>query len=223
MVREQKRPDPRLVPTMRASDAFEQQIQRICELLLGSGAEVTWNDHIPDPDNPGQPRRIDVTVKRDGKLTLVECREQQCRQDVQWIEELIGRRTSLGADAVIAGSPSGFTAGALKKAKRYSVNPRDLEVSLLFHQGGAANLDSATVKSELKRHPAMQSLFNAAAQQLGELEMSSRVPRHITTGEPQATLGRSALVTPRTGETQMRSAASLVMFDKNKNVIWKAP
>ena len=39
----------------------------------------------------------------------------------------------------------------------------------------------------------------------------------------QATLGRSALVTPRTGETQMRSAASLVMFDKNKNVIWKAP
>lgn len=39
----------------------------------------------------------------------------------------------------------------------------------------------------------------------------------------QAMLGRSALVTPRTGETQMRSAASLVMFDKNKNVIWKAP
>ncbi len=39
----------------------------------------------------------------------------------------------------------------------------------------------------------------------------------------EATLGRRALVTPRTGETQMRSAASLVMFDKSKNVIWKAP
>ncbi len=39
----------------------------------------------------------------------------------------------------------------------------------------------------------------------------------------ETTLGRSSLVTPRTGETQMRSAASLVMFDKNKNVIWKAP
>ena len=39
----------------------------------------------------------------------------------------------------------------------------------------------------------------------------------------QATLGRSGLVTARTGETQMRSDASLVMFDKNKNVIWKAP
>ena len=39
----------------------------------------------------------------------------------------------------------------------------------------------------------------------------------------EATLGRRSLVTPRTGETQMRSAASLVMFDQNKNVIWKAP
>jgi hypothetical protein len=39
----------------------------------------------------------------------------------------------------------------------------------------------------------------------------------------EATLGRRSLVTPRTGETQMRSAASLVMFDRNKNVIWKAP
>ena len=39
----------------------------------------------------------------------------------------------------------------------------------------------------------------------------------------ESTLGRASLVTPRTGETQMRSAASLVMFDKNKNVIWKAP
>lgn len=39
----------------------------------------------------------------------------------------------------------------------------------------------------------------------------------------EATLGRRALATPRTGETQMRSAASLVLFDRNKNVIWKAP
>jgi hypothetical protein len=48
----------------RASDAFEQQIKRIYELLLGSGAEVTWDDHIPDPDNPSQPRQIDVTEAR---------------------------------------------------------------------------------------------------------------------------------------------------------------
>ena len=39
----------------------------------------------------------------------------------------------------------------------------------------------------------------------------------------EAILGTTDLVTPRTGETHKTSAASLVMFDKNKNVIWKAP
>jgi hypothetical protein len=39
----------------------------------------------------------------------------------------------------------------------------------------------------------------------------------------EAELGRTDLVTPRTGETQKRSAASLVLFGKDKNVIWKAP
>jgi hypothetical protein len=38
-----------------------------------------------------------------------------------------------------------------------------------------------------------------------------------------AQLGVADLVTPRTGETHKTSAASLTLFDKNKNVIWKAP
>jgi hypothetical protein len=39
----------------------------------------------------------------------------------------------------------------------------------------------------------------------------------------KATLGTEKLITQDTGETHQTSAASLVMFDKNKNVIWKAP
>jgi hypothetical protein len=106
---------------LRTSDAFEQQIRRICELLTDSGAEVTWNDHIPDPDNPAQSRQIDVTIKRDGALTLVECRQHNSRQNVKWIEELMGRRLSLGAQSVIAVSSSGFTAGAVNKAKKHGI------------------------------------------------------------------------------------------------------
>jgi Restriction endonuclease len=98
---------------MKNSEAFEQQIHRIHELLEGSGADVTWNDHVPDPDNPSQQRQIDVSIKRDGKLTLVEGRDRQSPQDVTWIEELIERCASLKADATIAVSSSGFTAGAL--------------------------------------------------------------------------------------------------------------
>jgi hypothetical protein len=39
----------------------------------------------------------------------------------------------------------------------------------------------------------------------------------------QAILGQTYLKTPHSGETHMTSAASLVLFDKDKKVIWKAP
>jgi len=39
----------------------------------------------------------------------------------------------------------------------------------------------------------------------------------------EAILGKADLVTPRTGEKHSTSAASLVLFDKSKNVIWQAP
>ena len=69
-------------------------MERIHQLLEIEGSTVTWNDHIPDPDNPSRPRQIDVSIRRDGSLTLVECRIHKDPQDVTWVEELMGRRTS---------------------------------------------------------------------------------------------------------------------------------
>lgn len=105
---------------------FEQRIKRIHDLLEQPGSEVIWNEHIPDPDNPEQSRQIDITVRREEKLTLVECRIHRGKQNVKWIEELIGRRISLRADAVIAVSATGFTKGAIKKAKAFGIILRDL-------------------------------------------------------------------------------------------------
>ena len=180
---------------MKDSTAFEQQIRRIYELIAESGAEVTWNDHIGDPDNPPRMRQIDVTLRRNGSLTLIECRQHKAAQDVQWIECLIGRRISLGAQSVIAVSSSGFTSGALVKARQYAIVPRDLkrltdqevmrwgqrieltlhyyqysdlEVSLLFPPESLATINPEALKSELRWHPCIQSLFNAASQKLTE-------------------------------------------------------
>jgi len=104
---------------------FERQVERIHQLLEVEGSTVTWNDHIPDPDNPSQPRQIDISIRRDSSLTLVECRIHKQPQDVTWIEELMGRRTSLNADAVIAVSASGFTTTAREKANRHGIHLRD--------------------------------------------------------------------------------------------------
>jgi hypothetical protein len=108
-------------------ERFERQIERIHQLLEAEGATVTWNDHIPDPENPSQPRQIDVAIRRDGSLTHVECRIHKGAQDVTWIEELMGRRISLNADVVIAVSASGFTKTAREKAKGYGIHLRNLE------------------------------------------------------------------------------------------------
>ena len=53
----------------------------------------------------------------------------------------------------------------------------------------------------------------------------SRDGFYVTDSEGfEAALGVSPpLVTPRTGQTHKTSAAALVLFDKNKNVIWQVP
>jgi hypothetical protein len=111
----------------QASDNFERQIERIHSLVESEDAVVTWDDHLPDPDNPTRARQIDVSIRRNGALTLVECRLHAEPQDVQWIEELIGRRISLKADMIIAVSASGFTRGAILKARAHGIVLRDMK------------------------------------------------------------------------------------------------
>lgn len=81
---------------------FEKQIARIYNLLVDGTAEVTWNDKVPDPDNPKQLRQIDITIKKNNEITHVECRSHKAPQNTKWIEELFGRKISLKATAMIA-------------------------------------------------------------------------------------------------------------------------
>ena len=106
-------------------EEFEKRIARIHEVLEQPGTKVTWNDHIPDPDNPEQPRQVDITIIRKGRVTHVECRHHKTPQDVQWVEELYGRKASLRARSIMGVSSSGFTEGAIKKAERLGVILRD--------------------------------------------------------------------------------------------------
>jgi hypothetical protein len=180
---------------MKPSEAFEQKIHRIHELLERFEAEVTWNDYVVDPDQPTRRRQIDVTIRRAEHLTLVECRLHRSRQNVKWIEELIGRRESLRARAVVAVSCSGFTSGAIAKAKSHGIITRDLRelpdeevrswgrtvvltlyffaysdvrVTITFPTGSLPALQMDQLKIELAKHSALISIFNAAASLVGK-------------------------------------------------------
>lgn len=100
---------------------FEQIVSRIIFIMVKSGDKVVWNDKIADPDNSKQMRQIDISVDHEGSKSHIECRHHSTPQDVKWIEELIGRKLSLDAFAMIAVSSSGFTEGATKKAEKHGV------------------------------------------------------------------------------------------------------
>ncbi len=100
---------------------FEQIVSRIISIMVKSGDKVVWNDKIPDPDNLKQMRKIDISINHDGLKSHIECRHHSAPQDVKWIEELIGRKSSLDASAMIAVSSSGFTEGATKKAEKHGI------------------------------------------------------------------------------------------------------
>ena len=193
--------------TLGASRSFEQQVHRIQELLFSSDACVTWNDRILDPDSPGRTRQIDVTVRRGRHLTLIECRTRKNPQDVTWIEELIGRRQSLGADAVVAVSATGFTAGAVHKASAHSIALRDLRaltddeianwgrsialklyffqysgitLSLGFAVTDARAIEPAALKASLAGHPALATLFNQAARVVGKRLIPATMDQNLS-------------------------------------------
>ncbi|NTV05351.1 MAG: restriction endonuclease [Chlorobiaceae bacterium] len=172
----------------KKSEQFEQMVANVHELLEGQDAEVIWNEKMPDPDNPEQPRQIDVLIRRGDFTNIVECRIHRAKQNVKWIEELIGRRASLNASAVIAVSASGFTSGAIKKAAKYGIFLYDLlsltkdeveswaksiKVTLFFYkynsfmillyfsQEDFASVDLKLVVNELKQYKGLRAIFNA--------------------------------------------------------------
>jgi hypothetical protein len=85
---------------------------------------------------------------------------------------------------------------------------------LMFDPRSARPFDAALTPGHLELHDNKGNLISAIIG--GGIKVSD--------GQGfEATLGTTDLVTPRTGESHKTSAASLVMFDKDENVIWKAP
>jgi hypothetical protein len=107
---------------------LEKLFGRIQKLIHGRDATVEWNGHISDPDDPAEERQIDVLITTSNGLRIsVECRDRSSPQSVMWIEELAGRKVSLGLDGMIAVSPEGFSKLAQKKAKRFGILLYDLQ------------------------------------------------------------------------------------------------
>lgn len=115
---------------VRKGREFEKLVAEIEQAFAGSTAIIKRNDRIPDKET-GTLREIDISIRaRVGSmdlLTIVECRNRNQKADARWIEELDGKRTSVGANKVVAVSSSGFTDEAITKANNRNIETRTLK------------------------------------------------------------------------------------------------
>jgi hypothetical protein len=120
------------------------------------------------------------------------------RQDVQWIEELYGRRQSSDAETVLAVAPEGFTATTQRKAARFGILLRDLrpfseaeiaswrgQITLMLYyyqyadvrlaiglgSQSVQNVDPEELSRDLQSHGILQSAFETAAAHLDKLKL----------------------------------------------------
>jgi hypothetical protein len=102
------------------------------EHVLAGHGELTIESpaHLPGK-NSGRSREVDVAVRgRIGShrvLVIVECRDRAGAQDVRWIEELVGKRSDVGANVAVAVSSSGFTTAARNMAAANWIQLRTVE------------------------------------------------------------------------------------------------
>lgn len=117
---------------------MNQRQRRICkkkgrdlELLVSRikrhqipDARVESPDYVPDCDT-GTSREIDIGVhvpmECGERFIAIECRDRKGMQDIQWVEQLITKKRSVGADALIAVSSSSFSSSARAKALKNGV------------------------------------------------------------------------------------------------------
>jgi len=109
---------------------FEGLVSRIEMVLKPRGARVKSPDWIIDRIT-GELREVDASIRYDTNgvpvLITVECRDRAKVQDVTWIEQLVTKRTDIGATHTIAVTSSQFTEPALCKARQYGIEVRKIE------------------------------------------------------------------------------------------------
>lgn len=108
----------------RQSNEFQAVMKVLYEHISGSDAVVTESAELLEPTS-GALREIDVLIERvTGDMAVrvaVECRDRAAKDDVMWVDQVIGKFADLPVNKVILISSSGFTESAARKAAAHSI------------------------------------------------------------------------------------------------------
>ncbi len=116
----------------RKGKEFELLVKRIKE-HQSPDAVVVSPEFVPDVDT-GQQREVDVSIrlKRNNEpiFIAIECRDRASNQSVEWIEQLICKKSSINADVLVAITSSRFTGPARVKALKHGVILAEMSAKL---------------------------------------------------------------------------------------------
>lgn len=101
--------------------------------LAANGARVTESAELEEYEG-STTREIDVLIEAEvNRIPIriaLECREHARKQDKTWIDQLIGKYRDIPVSQVVAVSKSGFTAGAMEKARAVGIMAVPFAVAL---------------------------------------------------------------------------------------------
>lgn len=120
---------------VRRSNAFQKLIYYIHEQTEGTETWVTESAKLNMANvEEAIPREVDVLIERKVHNQLrriaIECRDRAAKDDITWIDGMIGKYKNLPVNRVIAVSNSGFSANAIKIADAEGIELRSLKDAL---------------------------------------------------------------------------------------------
>ena len=117
----------------KRTNDFQQLIHLIYSQMLPVGATVHESALLQERGSVAE-REVDILIEYTlGGIQLrlaIECRDRSRRQDVEWIDGLIGKFRDLPVDKIVAVTKSGFSTTAIEKARANNIEIRTLEEAL---------------------------------------------------------------------------------------------
>lgn len=104
-------------------------VERLETVLAGSPVEVQSPEYI-EGRNSGVRREVDVslrgTVGSSPIFVMVECRDRESVQGVDWLEQVETKRDDVGADKAVVVSSGGFAGSVREYAQALGIEVREL-------------------------------------------------------------------------------------------------
>lgn len=163
----------------RRTNEFQALIKRIYQQLQDTGGKIIESAMLKEREGNTE-REVDIlmeeTVCGFPIRIAMECRGRKGKDDIEWIDGLIGKYQDLPVNKIVVVSKSGFSSGARTKAAAHDIATYTLEQALetdwpaQFKRLGIAKICRHAVPEEiiLFIDPPLGELLDLSARIIGE-------------------------------------------------------